>query len=81
MGGGHVGDAGGRRKRNVAVDLLDSTAVEDQQVELVERNGVGEADSKCGAVLEKVSVALRAEYMATFGQIGRAIYGCLISSA
>jgi S-adenosylmethionine synthetase len=81
VGGGHLGDGGRRRTRNITVEILDGSPVEDQQVELVERKGVGHPDSKCDAILEKVSVALRAECMATLGQIGRAIGKPLIASA
>ena len=81
MAGGNVGDGGRRRTRNITVEMLDNIPAEDQQVELVERKGVGYPDSKCDAILEEVSVALCAEYMATFGQIGRAIDEPLIASA
>ncbi|TKJ29140.1 MAG: S-adenosylmethionine synthetase [Chloroflexi bacterium B3_Chlor] len=55
--------------RNITVESLEKVPVEDQQVELVERKGVGHPDSICDAIMEDISVALCKEYMATFGQV------------
>ncbi len=55
--------------RNITVESLDKLPVEDQQVELVERKGVGHPDSICDAIMEDISVALCAEYERVFGQI------------
>jgi S-adenosylmethionine synthetase len=55
--------------RSITVESLDTTTVEDQRVELVERKGVGHPDSICDAIMEDISVALCAEYLATFGRI------------
>jgi S-adenosylmethionine synthetase len=55
--------------RNITVESLDAIPVEDQRVELVERKGVGHPDSICDAIMEDISVALCAEYQATFGRI------------
>lgn len=55
--------------RNITVESLDMVPVEEQQVELVERKGVGHPDSICDAIMEDISVALCREYMDTFGRI------------
>ncbi len=55
--------------RAITVESLDMVPVEEQQVELVERKGVGHPDSICDAVMEDISVALCKEYMDTFGRI------------
>ncbi|RMF91410.1 MAG: methionine adenosyltransferase [Nitrospinota bacterium] len=55
--------------RNIIIESLDRTAVEMQQVELVERKGIGHPDSICDAIMEAVSVALCAAYEETFGRI------------
>ncbi len=55
--------------RNITVESLDKVAVEEQQVELVERKGVGHPDSICDAIMEEVSVALCQAYIAAFGRI------------
>ncbi len=55
--------------RAITVESLDMVPVEEQQVELVERKGVGHPDSICDAIMEDISVALCREYMNTFGRI------------
>jgi S-adenosylmethionine synthetase len=55
--------------RNVTVESLERIPVEDQQVELVERKGIGHPDSICDAIMEEISVALCREYTETFGRI------------
>ncbi len=55
--------------RAITVESLDMVPVEEQQVELVERKGVGHPDSICDAIMEDISVALCKEYMDTFGRI------------
>jgi len=55
--------------RNILIEELKSSPVEKQQVELVERKGIGHPDSICDAIMEKVSVALCKEYMNVFGKI------------
>ncbi len=55
--------------RNITVEGLDKVPVEEQQVELVERKGVGHPDSICDAIMEEVSVALCQEYMANLGRV------------
>lgn len=55
--------------RNITVESLDKTPVENQAVELVERKGVGHPDSICDAIMEEVSVSLCREYIKTFGRV------------
>ncbi len=55
--------------RNILIEELKTTPVEKQQVELVERKGVGHPDSMCDAIMEEVSVELCREYMNVFGKI------------
>ena len=55
--------------RNILLESLDRTPVEEQGVELVERKGVGHPDSICDAIMEEISVALCREYKQTFGRI------------
>ncbi len=55
--------------RNITVESLDKVTVEERQVELVERKGVGHPDSICDAIMEEVSVALCREYVANFGRV------------
>jgi len=55
--------------RNITVESPDMVPVEEQQVELVERKGVGHPDSICDAIMEDISVALCQEYIDTFGKI------------
>lgn len=54
---------------NIIVESLDKVPVEEQQVELVERKGVGHPDSICDAIMEDISVALCGEYISRFGQV------------
>jgi S-adenosylmethionine synthetase len=55
--------------KNITVESLETVPVEEQQVELVERKGVGHPDSICDAIMEEVSVALCQEYVANFGRV------------
>ncbi|MBM3135833.1 MAG: methionine adenosyltransferase [Chloroflexi bacterium] len=55
--------------RNIIIEGLSDTPVEEQQVELVERKGVGHPDSICDAIMEEVSVQLCREYLDKFGSI------------
>jgi S-adenosylmethionine synthetase len=55
--------------RNIIVEQLARTPVEAQQVELVERKGVGHPDSICDAIMETVSTMLCKVYEETFGRI------------
>ncbi|MFQ5886469.1 MAG: methionine adenosyltransferase, partial [Anaerolineae bacterium] len=55
--------------RNILLESLDRVPVEEQQVELVERKGLGHPDSICDAIMEAISIALCREYRNTFGRI------------
>jgi len=55
--------------RNILLESLQQLPVEEQQVELVERKGVGHPDSICDAIMEAVSVELCRAYLNAFGSI------------
>ncbi len=55
--------------RNITVESLNSTPVEKQAVELVERKGIGHPDTICDSIMEATSVALCREYLKTFGRV------------
>jgi S-adenosylmethionine synthetase len=55
--------------RNVQVEQLKTVHIEDQQVELVERKGLGHPDSIADGVSESVSRALCRLYLDEFGRI------------
>ncbi|OYR59699.1 S-adenosylmethionine synthetase, partial [Halorubrum ezzemoulense] len=55
--------------RNIQVSRLDRQAVEDQEVEIVERKGIGHPDSICDGVAESVSRALSQLYLDRVGKV------------
>ena len=55
--------------RNIAVEILKNKPVAEQDVEIVERKGVGHPDYICDAIMENISVALSQEYLKKFGDI------------
>ncbi|HUT15827.1 MAG TPA: methionine adenosyltransferase [Anaerolineae bacterium] len=55
--------------RNIIVESLNRTPVEDQAVELVERKGIGHPDSICDLIADQLSIALCREYEKTFGRV------------
>ncbi|HLA51299.1 MAG TPA: methionine adenosyltransferase, partial [Thermodesulfobacteriota bacterium] len=55
--------------RNIAVEILKNKPVAEQDVEIVERKGIGHPDYICDAVMESISVALSQEYLKRFGDI------------
>ena len=55
--------------RNIQVSRLDRRAVEDQEVEIVERKGVGHPDSICDGIAESVSRALSQLYLDRVGKV------------
>ncbi|MDZ7850556.1 MAG: methionine adenosyltransferase [Halodesulfurarchaeum sp.] len=55
--------------RNIRVQSLDRGAVEDQEIEIVERKGIGHPDSICDGIAEAVSRALAQEYVDRFGKV------------
>ncbi|QLG62406.1 methionine adenosyltransferase [Halorarum salinum] len=55
--------------RNIQVSELDRRAVEDQDVEIVERKGLGHPDSLCDGIAEEVSRALSRLYLDRVGKV------------
>ena len=55
--------------RNIQVGELDRRAVEDQQVEIVERKGIGHPDSISDGIAESVSRALSQLYLDRVGKV------------
>jgi len=55
--------------RNITIDFLSTLPVEKQQIELVERKGIGHPDSICDGLAETVSRTLSREYMKRFDMI------------
>ncbi|AGB37372.1 methionine adenosyltransferase [Natronococcus occultus] len=55
--------------RNIRVEPIDRQAVEDQEVEIVERKGIGHPDSICDGVAESVAGALAREYIDRVGEV------------
>ncbi|MBI5893294.1 MAG: methionine adenosyltransferase [Deltaproteobacteria bacterium] len=55
--------------RNIAVEILKNKPVAEQDVEIVERKGIGHPDYICDAIMESISVALSQEYLKRFGDI------------
>ena len=56
-------------ERNIHVSPESGLAVEDQNVEIVERKGIGHPDSICDGVAESVSRALARTYIDRFGKV------------
>jgi len=56
-------------ERNIRVEPIDRRAVEDQEVEIVERKGVGHPDSICDGIAERVSGALARTYLDRVGKV------------
>ena len=56
-------------ERNIRVQSLDRQAVEDQEIEIVERKGIGHPDSICDGIAEAVSRALAQTYVDRFGTV------------
>ncbi|MFW5965677.1 MAG: methionine adenosyltransferase [Halodesulfurarchaeum sp.] len=55
--------------RNIRVQSLYRRAVEDQEIEIVERKGIGHPDSICDGIAESVSRALAKAYLDRFGKV------------
>jgi S-adenosylmethionine synthetase len=55
--------------RNIMVNGSKRTPLEKQQIEIVERKGVGHPDSMCDAIMDQVSVGLSKAYLDKFGTI------------
>jgi S-adenosylmethionine synthetase len=56
-------------ERNIRVQGLERGAVEDQEVEIVERKGIGHPDSICDGIAESVSRALSRLYIDRVGKV------------
>ncbi|MFB6236169.1 MAG: methionine adenosyltransferase [Halopenitus sp.] len=56
-------------ERNIQVSRLDRRAVEDQEVEIVERKGIGHPDSICDGIAEAVSRSLSQLYLDRVGKV------------
>jgi len=56
-------------ERNIHVQPSTGAAVEDQDVEIVERKGIGHPDSICDGIAETVSRALAQTYLDRFGTV------------
>ncbi|MDR2624647.1 MAG: methionine adenosyltransferase [Methanobrevibacter sp.] len=54
--------------RNIVVDKLNQTPIEELDIEIVERKGIGHPDSISDGIAESVSKALCKEYMDKLGQ-------------
>ncbi|QCS42915.1 methionine adenosyltransferase [Natrinema versiforme] len=56
-------------ERNIRIESIDRQAVEDQEVEIVERKGIGHPDSICDGIAESVAGALAREYLDRVGEV------------
>jgi S-adenosylmethionine synthetase len=56
-------------KRNIKVERLNQRPIEQQEIELVERKGIGHPDSVADGLAESISRALCQEYIARFGAV------------
>ncbi len=56
-------------ERSIVVEALPHIPVEHQQVELVERKGVGHPDSICDGISEEISLALNQAYLEAAGRL------------
>ena len=61
--------AGMRCMRNIVINGLKQTPLEQQGLEIVERKGLGHPDYVCDAIMDRVSVKLSREYLEKFGAI------------
>jgi len=55
--------------RNILINGLKQTPLEQQKLEIVERKGLGHPDSICDCIMDSVSVRLSKEYLKKFGVI------------
>lgn len=56
-------------KRNIKVEFLNQRPIEQQEIELVERKGIGHPDSVADGLAESISRALCQEYLNRFGAV------------
>jgi len=55
--------------RNTSIITLKQVPLEDQEIEIVERKGLGHPDSICDAIMNEVSVELSKEYLNKVGAV------------
>jgi len=55
--------------RNIIIEKSDSLPIEEREVEIVERKGIGHPDTICDLVCESVSQALSQYYLKRFGKV------------
>jgi S-adenosylmethionine synthetase len=55
--------------RNILVDALKQTPLEQQKLEIVERKGLGHPDFMCDNIMDRISVKLSQEYIKKAGRI------------
>ncbi len=55
--------------RNIMVDALRQTPLEQQKLEIVERKGLGHPDFMCDNIMDRISVKLSQEYIKKAGRI------------
>lgn len=55
--------------RNIVINGLKQTPLEQQGLEIVERKGLGHPDYICDAIMDRISVRLSKEYLEKFGAI------------
>ena len=55
--------------RNILVDSLKQTPLEEQKLEIVERKGLGHPDSICDNIMDRISVNLSQEYLKRAGAV------------
>lgn len=53
----------------ILVKELKKTPLEDQELEIVERKGLGHPDYMCDSIMDSISIELNSEYMRRFGRI------------
>ena len=55
--------------RNIFINSLEQTPIEEQSLEIVERKGLGHPDTICDSIMNEVSVRLSKEYIEKFGNV------------
>lgn len=55
--------------KNIVVEKLIHTPVEDQRVEIIERKGLGHPDTICDRIMNQISINLSEEYLKRIGAI------------
>jgi len=56
-------------QRNILVNVLEQTPLEQQKLEIVERKGLGHPDFMCDNIMDRISVKLSQEYIRKAGRI------------